>query len=284
MDWKLAGMDKMIHGTFHFHSTFSHDGLSSLDEIASTLRRRGFSFCVMTEHFEDFDPPKFQHYLEEINRVNGKGDFVLVPGVEVNLSGIDTIIFPAKDYESCAGFSGRKMGDDNAQFSVVAHPSKYRFDAVAAHLARYNITGFEMWNQQADGSHIPPVEMLRMLRGHSGRAGYRYFFGCDLHDVKLTVSNYLSIPRSVPMNVEAIAAEVARGTCRASNSRTGVSYCNGPATQELDQWIGTVIGGSYFKGRVLRCVRRPLRGIYRILPRGVTRVLNNFKNYVRNKV
>ena len=86
-------MSNTIEGTFHFHSTYSHDGRSTLDEIVWTLRSRGLSFCVMTEHFEDFDGTTFERYVQDIDRLNRRGDFVLVPGVEIHLYGIDTIVW-----------------------------------------------------------------------------------------------------------------------------------------------------------------------------------------------
>ena len=48
-------MQETIQGTFHFHSTYSHDGRSTLSEIASALRTAGMAFCVLTDHFDPCD-------------------------------------------------------------------------------------------------------------------------------------------------------------------------------------------------------------------------------------
>jgi len=273
-----------MRGTFHFHSTFSHDGRNSLAEIASTLRNRGFSFCVMTEHFEDFDRPKFERYVKEVDDLNRQGGFVLVPGVEVNLAGIDTILFPARQYDNCVRFGDDARNGGSQLFSVLAHPSKYSFDKVAAHLAQYRITGFEAWNQQADSSYIPPLELLRSLRSHQGRHQYHYFFGCDLHDVNLAVSNFLSLSDAVPVNGQSIAAELGAGRFSAVNSYTGVTFNNGVQANGLDAWLEDVFRNPFLKGRMLRCIRRPLKSLYGVLPRWARHLTNNFKNYIRNKI
>src|SRR5690349_10033752 len=83
-----------IRGTFHFHSTYSHDGRTTLQETAESLHKQGFSFVIMTEHFEDFDRPKFDAYLSEIGSLNTEGRVILIPGMEINLEGIDTIKYP----------------------------------------------------------------------------------------------------------------------------------------------------------------------------------------------
>src|SRR2546426_12439142 len=132
-------MQELIQGTFHFHSTYSHDGRSTLCDIVSTLRGRGFSFCIMTEHFEDFDALKFNRYLQEVNVLNQTGGFVLIPGVEVSLSGIHTIIFPALEYAEIARLASEKKEGQHRMFKVVAHPSNYSFQKVARHLETYQI-------------------------------------------------------------------------------------------------------------------------------------------------
>jgi len=162
-------------GTFHFHSTYSHDGRSTLDEIARTLQDRGFKFCVMTEHFEDFDSSKFDRYLHETRRTSEKCGFTLLPGVEINLSGLDTIIFPARSYEEIFLLATEGKEPEEPLFKVLAHASKYPFEAITRHLNAYKIDGLEIWNQQADGSYRPPFPLLNFLKGGAQVDRYRYF-------------------------------------------------------------------------------------------------------------
>jgi hypothetical protein len=277
-------MQDSIRGTFHFHSTYSHDGKSTLPEIANALRSLGLSFCVMTEHFEDLDADRFDRYIAELAELSSDGAFNFIPGVEVHLSGIDTIFFPAASYREIVDFETGRRPLAAAMCKVIAHPSKYDFDDVARHLDRYPIDGIEVWNQQADGSHIPPLDLLQSLKTVVGEGQYRYFFGCDLHSAKLKVTNTLAVPADTPRTAEGISRALLAGTFAARNSETAIEYRNGPGGSEFGSWVSTVARRSYFRGKVLRRVRRFLRSIYRGLPRNTQKSLNDFKNLVRNKV
>jgi len=277
-------MRESIQGTFHFHSTYSHDGRSSLGEIASTLKRRGFSFCIMTEHFEDFDAPKFGSYVQECGEVSRSSEFLLIPGMEVDLSGLHTIVFPVSNYEEIASISSEGKNNQRHLFKVLAHPSKYSSAAVAQHLDRYAIDGIELWNQQADGSHIPPMRFLETLKSRPRRNDYRYFFGCDIHNVRLTVANTISVSTAIPPTVGAISQALVQGAFVSRNLSTGIEYRNGVDPGDFDLWLRTLLERSYVRGRVLRTVRNSLKFFYRRLPPNVQHSLNDVKNFVRNKV
>lgn len=277
-------MRDMVDGTFHFHSTYSHDGRSTLDDIVSGLRARGFAFCIMTEHFEDFDATKFDQYVREIDRCNQRGGFVLVPGVEVNVSGIDTIVFPTRDYAATARFAIDGMDPEQRLFKVLAHPSKYRVEALASHLDAHDIDGIELWNQQADSRYTPPRVFLKTLRNQSWRHHYRYVFGCDLHDVNLAVANVISLRRPAHVTCDFIVGALRHGDFLTRNVTTGIEYNGGAQAPEFDRWANTVLERSYYLGALLGTVRRCLRTTYRLLPREAQHSLNDFKNLVRNKI
>jgi hypothetical protein len=271
-----------MQGTFHFHSTYSHDGRSSLAEIAATLKTCNLSFCIMTEHFEDLDPAKCERYIQELARVSAAANFVFIPGVEVNLNGIDTIFFPIKRYEEIGEFVSGQLRSESAWCKVIAHPSKYRSDEILTHLERYRLDGIELWNQQADGSHIPPLALIDFLTPHVQSGPYRYFFGCDLHCAGLTVSNVLSLPCGVERTPEAIAQALLAGNFTSRNLPTGIEYRND--LDVLIRWAEALHHRTYYRGRFLWTIRRCLRSIYRVLPRDTQHSLNNVKNFVRNKV
>lgn len=277
-------MKSSIQGTFHFHSTYSHDGKSTLPEIAMVLRGLGLSFCVMTEHFEDLDADRFDGYIAELAALSSDGTFHFIPGVEVHLSGVDTILFPVKSYQEIVDFETGRSPLSDAMCKVIAHPSKYHFDDVVRHLHRYPIDGIELWNQQADGSHIPPLDLLQSLKPVVREAQYHYFFGCDLHSAKLKVTNTLAVAAETPRTVEGISRALLAGYFTARNSETAIEYRNSPGGTEFDAWAVAVGRRSYIRGKVLRRVRRLLRSIYRGLPRNTQKSLNDFKNLVRNKV
>jgi PHP domain len=277
-------MKETIHGTFHFHSTYSHDGRSTLSEIASALSTAGLAFCVLTEHFEDFSAPKFNEYLRETREVTEKSGVLLVPGIEMNLSGLDTILFPVREYDEVAKFASDGTDSGHRLCKVVAHASKYPFEDVVKHLQKYQIEGVEIWNQQADGSHIPPFKLLDVWQTYSGRRQHRYFFGCDLHKANLAVANIISLSVPSPTGANAIIQHLREGNFVSRNLPTGVEYRNGAASSDFDAWLQRLREKSYYRGRILGTVRSSLKSVYKMLPRDTQRSLNDVKNFVRNKV
>lgn len=276
---------KSLEGTFHFHSTYSHDGKNTPLEIAGALAARGLAFCVMTEHFEDLDAAAFARYVQELDEVTQRTGFIFIPGVEVHLSGLDTIFFPVRDYERIASYERTGSAGGDPVVTVLAHPSKYHFHDVIRHLERYPLSGIEIWNQQADGGHIPPVAFLRMLETQQQPGtSYRYFFGCDLHSANLTVSNVLCIPAGTTRTAEAIAAALQNGEFISRNRSTGIEYRNGTDAADFGDWVRTLNKKTFYRGRLLRTLRRGLRSVYKGLPRSTQHSLNDFKNFVRNKV
>jgi hypothetical protein len=202
----------------------------------------------------------------------------------VCLSGIDTLVFPVREFESLSRLAAEGKDTQPPLFKVVAHPTKYPVDEVARHLQRYKIQAIELWNQQADGSHIPPTQFLQWMKDQPRVNQYRHFFGCDLHDVKLAVANVLSIPASVERTPEAIARQIIAGNFVSRNLPTRVEYRNGNETTDFDAWLQMLLRKPYYRGKLLRGVRSGLRSIYKKLPRDAQHSLNDVKNFVRNKV
>jgi PHP domain len=275
---------EMIGGTFHFHSTYSHDGRNTLSEIAESLRERGFSFCLMTEHFEDFDSAKFERYLQEVKTVSANTGFLLIPGMEVDLSGLHTIVFPVAHYAEITKWASDPQHTGNQFFKVLAHPSKYSFEKVVKHVEAYRINGIELWNQQADGRFIPPIAFLHELTEQPWRHQPRYFFGCDLHSSKLAISNIILIAAATQRTPEAIINALTEGDFLCRNAETGIEYCNGSGRTNFDTWLTSLVNKSYVRGKLLGTVRAVLKPMYRMLPRPMRRSLNDVKNFVRNKV
>lgn len=274
----------MIRGAFHFHSTYSHDGRTSLVDTVERLRGQGFAFVIMTEHFEDFDRIKFSSYLQEVEMLNRRMDFVLIPGIEVNLDGVDTIKFPVGDYEGCLDFGERAGGSISPTVSVLAHPTKYSLRKVLAHLGKFKIDGIELWNQQADGRYAPPLKFLMEFQAQAQPERYCCYFGCDLHDANLKASNFIALPRPHCLDPASLCAMIASGQFTSFNSDTGIAFSNGPQRDDYKAWLEKIQSCRNYKGRVLRFIRRGLRAGYKRLPKSVQRSLNDIKNTVRNKI
>jgi PHP domain len=276
--------DTIIHGTFHFHSTYSHDGKNTLPEIAASLSRSGFSFCLMTEHFEDFDAEKFDRYVREAKEVSERTGFLLIPGVEVDLSGLHTIVFPARSFAEITRLASESRDGTGRMFKVLAHPSKYSFEKVARHVEKYKIDGLELWNQQADGRYTPPLDFLKQLKGQTWRNECRGFFGCDIHNVKMAPTNRISIAAGRDRTAETVMNALIEGDFVSRNDSTGIEYRNGSDKTNFDTWLETVQGKRNYRGKILGSVRSCLKPLYRMLPRDVRHSLNDVKNFVRDKV
>jgi hypothetical protein len=277
-------MNDPLRGTIHFHSTYSHDGKSTLTEIAMTLKDRGFSFCVMTEHFEDLDAARFDQYVKEAAAVTQASGFLLIPAVELDLSGLHTILFPVRTHEEVVRLASDGSESEPRLFKLLAHPTKYRLDKVLQHLEKHNIDGVELWNQEADGRFLPPFGLLDSLRKHPKRNQYKYFFGCDIHNVKLAVSNVIVIPEPGSRTSQGVIAALASGNFLSRNLETGIEYRNSPTGGNFEAWVEALHGKSYYRGRLLRTCRRSLRSAYKMLPRNLQRSLNDVKNSIRHRL
>jgi len=277
-------MQDIIQGVFHFHSSYSHDGRSTLHQVASDLMRRGFSFCIMTEHFEDFNAEKFGRYLREANAVSQSTGFLLIPGAEVALAGLHTIIFPVRDF---AEISAMRWADDEADpkvFKVLAHPSKYPFEGVRDHLQRYKINGLELWNQEADSRYIPSLAFLARLGNERENGQRRYFFGCDLHSANLTIANTIRLVAPCERTTESIVTALLKGDFVTRNIVTGIEYDNRWEDGSLHAWVQATLDRKNYRGLLRKGARRCLRSLYKMLSPKAQHSLNDIKNFVRNKI
>jgi hypothetical protein len=196
---------------------------------------------------------------------------------------LDTILFPVRDYDEIAKFASDGTGSADRLCKVLAHASKYPFEKVVKHLQKYRIEGVEIWNQQADGSHIPPFKLLEEWQTYSRRRQHRYFFGCDLHKANLAVANIISLSAPRSGAADAIIQRLSEGNFLVRNLPTGIEYRNG-ASSDFDAWLQSLREKSYYRGRLLGTVRSGLKSVYKMLPRDTQRSLNDVKNFVRNKV
>jgi hypothetical protein len=276
-------MSETVQGTFHFHSTYSHDGTSTLPEIAAALRAQGFTFCVMTEHFEDFDAEKFERYQADLHKVSALSGLTFVPGMELHLAGLDTLLFPIRSFEDLVRLEQGSVEHMPPICKVLAHPARYNRAQVLAHLDRYGIDGIELWNQQSDGPSFPPLDLMAFIAAHPRHDSFHYFFGNDLHSAKLAVANVLKL-RTTARTVEAIADALRAGEFVCHNRPTGIEFRNGTDQARFPEWLAEVQRKPSARAKLRRTVRRMLRSLYKSLPKKTQRSLNHLKNAVRNRI
>jgi DNA polymerase (family X) len=75
-----------LRGEMHCHSTWSSDGHNSIEEMASTAKRRGYSFLCLTDHSHYLRGPRLEAQWKEIEEVNARlKPFRVLRGIEVNI-------------------------------------------------------------------------------------------------------------------------------------------------------------------------------------------------------
>ncbi len=171
-------------GVVHVHSDYSHDGLDSLEQLRAFAVRRGIAFVGLTDHAEDFDPPRFRRYLEHCREVSAGGPSLLPglefrfashPGLHLLALGLTEWIEPATPADFLSQARGR------AGFTVVAHPllARYRLpEEVAA-----GIDAIEVWNAAYNTRWLPDPRAIALLqRVRRTRPDVVGIAGLDQHD------------------------------------------------------------------------------------------------------
>ncbi|MBA3333319.1 MAG: PHP domain-containing protein, partial [Actinobacteria bacterium] len=75
-----------LRGEMHCHSTWSSDGKSSIEEMATEAKSRGYTFLCLTDHSHYLRDGRMESQWQEIGAVNARvKPFRILRGVEVNI-------------------------------------------------------------------------------------------------------------------------------------------------------------------------------------------------------
>ena len=173
-------------GIVHVHSTWSHDGRDTLEDIRAFARQRGIAFVGLTDHAEDFDAETFGRFAAECRRVSGDG-IELIPGLEYRFAGFSGLHLLALGLrrwiapETPGEFAA--VAPAAAGFTIMAHPILPRYqlpDNVAA-----TIDAIEVWNAAYNTRFLPDPRALRLLeRVRRQRPEVVGIAGLDQHDAR----------------------------------------------------------------------------------------------------
>lgn len=262
-----------ILGVFHVHSNFSHDGCDSLEVIAENLYRRGFRFCFITDHFEDFDENSFKLYISTIEKINKSKFFVFIPGMEIGYKDVHILLAPVNDFYKL------KESIKNNSFNmfllrVVAHPSKYSLESLLIALRDLNLNGIEIWNQKADGSFLPPLDVLNKFKDYEFSSSlFVRFFGLDLHNIKLPINNVIRLDINENCaSINTIVFAILKQYYYNCNIRTNICL---PASELSFSNIKTLY---VFFGKIVKSVRAILIYLYLSIPKKRRKKLDKLKN------
>lgn len=271
-------------GVIHYHCNYSHDGRSRIPDIASALRLRGIEFCVLTDHFEDFDEVKFNRYIEELYEFNNTHEFIFIPGVEAEVNVYHLMLFPVKDYASVKHMVESHDFNQPYMIKFLAHPRSYSILDLHAILSSGMLNGVEAWNQHADGKQTPPLSMIWRLREMISIGELSLFFGCDIHDAKHKPSNILRIPHMAKLNVDDILNHLATGEFESRNLATGVHLSARISRDHLAAWLRLQTQTLTWKSKLYRGLRILLRTVFRQLPPGLRKRIDKLKTRIRNQL
>jgi hypothetical protein len=151
-------------GVVHVHSTYSHDGHDTLEDLREFARARGIAFIGLTDHAEDFTAERFAEYAAHC-RAASDAAVALLPGLEYRFAGHSGLhllalglrrwmapVTPAEFAATAPGITG---------FTIVAHPllPRYRIPPEVAAA----IDAVEVWNAAYNTRYLPDPRAVRLL-------------------------------------------------------------------------------------------------------------------------
>jgi len=174
-------MPKTVSGIHHIHTDYSYDGESSLREVASLAKKRGYSFLLLTEHNDDFDDEKMERLVAECEQLS-TDELVVIPGLEVNCDfGRHLLAIGVRRYIGMA--SPDKVIDrikENHGLAVFPHPALYRFRSFFRSVDDLN--GVEIWNNRYDSKYAPNLKSFDLLNNLRRENPCIFAYGgLDLH-------------------------------------------------------------------------------------------------------
>jgi len=176
----MTGM-RTFKGALHLHTTLSHDGVMSLEELVAFLKGKGYDYLALTEHSYDVDNDAMRLLVERATHLSSP-DFLIIPGVEFRCHGWVDII----------GYGVTELVDTEDPSNVIDHIHRHGGVAVFAHpdVRDYPIDdswvskldGCEIWNVSNEGKFLPRPGAIRKFEQLAlARPGMLAFTGLDLH-------------------------------------------------------------------------------------------------------
>jgi hypothetical protein len=177
--YRLAGK---LRGAIHVHTTLSHDGTLSLEQLVEFLKKQRFDFVAITEHSYDINQQSIAALAAECERISTP-EFYVMPGIE----------FRGHDNIDILGYGVTKTTDSIDPATIIKHIQDCGGVAVFAHPTVRNypidkewvklLDGAEIWNRQ-EGKYLPQVvTMRRYLQFKGWHPEILAFCGLDFHRI-----------------------------------------------------------------------------------------------------
>jgi hypothetical protein len=169
-----------LKGALHLHTTLSHDGKMSLDELVAFLKGHGYAFICITEHSYDINRTAMQSLTEQCRKISSP-EFLIIPGIE----------FRCHDDIDILGYGVTEPIDSDDPVTVIGHIRKHGGVPVLAHPTIRNypleenwvslLDGAELWNN-GEGKYLPQARTLKKFSEFlRWQPKLKAFYGIDLH-------------------------------------------------------------------------------------------------------
>jgi hypothetical protein len=171
-------------GVLHVHSTYSHDGHDTLEELREWALGKAIHYVWLTDHAEDFTSERFAEFVGRCGALSD-ARVALVPGLEFRFRGYTGLHLLAVDLRSWIAPTTPgefvALAPSVSALTVVAHPGLARYRIPEE--VRSGIGAIEIWNGAYNTRYLPdPIAMrlVRELRRH--RPEVVGTAGLDQHD------------------------------------------------------------------------------------------------------
>jgi hypothetical protein len=196
-------------GIVHAHSTRSFDGQLSYPELRALFTGHGLQFACMTEHIEHLGQADIDAIVEDC-RAHSDGDFVFVPGIEMDCF----VIYFLGIERTAVDFSSNRAIFDSlrptARLLVLSHPIKagYRYPD----WLRTDCDAVELLNARHDGKFYYRPGSERLWRGlRRDRPEVVGLAGLDFHGPRDLCPIHIRLETHEPLSETAVCRALKAG-------------------------------------------------------------------------
>jgi hypothetical protein len=177
-------MSNDLTAVVHVHSSYSHDGRDSLEDLREFGLAHGIKLIGMTDHAEDLKPAQYAAYIEHCGAVSDDR-LRIVPGLEFRFKGYPGLHLLAlglmKWIEPAQPREFIDEAKKHSAFTIVAHPVLAGYHLPSE--VEAGIDAIEVWNASYNTRYLPDPEAISLLhRVRSRRPEVVGIAGLDQHD------------------------------------------------------------------------------------------------------
>lgn len=198
----------------HVHSSWSYDGVWTIDALAAAFAQRGYGIMMMTEHDRGFSERRLADYRKACASCSTSNLFVL-PGIEYSdaKNRVHVLVWGPVPFLG-EGLPTDEMLDAVAHHggvAVLAHPERHNVWESVTPKWQQRLAGIEVWNRKSDG-WAPSERAASLVR----RIGRTPFVGLDFHTERQFFPLGMTIGIDGAVDEARVVAALRAGRCAAT--------------------------------------------------------------------